>query len=965
MDLTTRRLAMKHSAFFYYLTGTALLLLCTGYTQAAIFNIADGDVTGLKNAINTANGNQQDDTINLATNGTYTLTTVDNTAFGPTGLPVLTDDSSNGTGPAHSLTINGNGATLQRSTAGGTPDFRILSVYNRFGGTITVNGLVIANGRATGTGQSALGGGILSSVSVAVQNCTLTGNYASQDGSAIYSGGSAEVLTIDNSTIANTPSFGGAAILNYGTVRINNSTLANNAGTAISSRETGNTFVTNCTFLEPQGAAIRLTAGAAATVAGTIFKSFYSFFIPQGDTGSVTSQGYNLSSNNGNGFLTNTGDQISTDPMLDPAGLQNNGGPTQTISLTNGSPAIDKGKSFGLTTDQRGKPRPLDGASIPNASGGDGSDIGAVEFEASQVNQTLIVNTTADHDDGTCGVVDCSLREAISAANAASGANTITFSSAVIGTITLGGSGELDVTDSTTIIGPGARVLAISGSSASRVFSFAANTTNAVSGLTIRDGVVPSILPGQSAAGAGIFNQGTLTLTDCTLSGNRVQGGGAILVGSGGSGNGGALYNSGVLTLSRCTLSGNSAGGGNGVNAGFRSGAGGGGGGNGGAIFNDTSGTLTLANCTFANNTGGGGTGGNGGGSFPAGGSGGPGRGGICNLGAISVTACTFNGNSGTGGNGGSGSPNGTPGRGSGGLTNSGGTAVVGDTISAGNTGNNGGGPDVDGGFNSGGYNLIGNASGSTGFSNGVNHDQIGANANLGPLQNYGGATDTMALLSGSLAINAGDPNAPAQDQRYYLRNGVPDIGAFESGNGVAPVSVGSRKTHGSAGSFNVSLPLTGPIGIECRTGGATNDHQLVLTFPVPVTVNNNPQAQITSGTGQVGSGGVSNGGQVSINGPTVTVPLTGVTNAQRITITLFNVSDGVNSNSALALPMGILLGDVNSTARTDAGDVTAVRNKTVTIPDQTTCRFDVNASGRIDAGDVTATRNATVTVLP
>ena len=62
---------------------------------------------------------------------------------------------------------------------------------------------------------------------------------------------------------------------------------------------------------------------------------------------------------------------------------------------------------------------------------------------------------------------------------------------------------------------------------------------------------------------------------------------------------------------------------------------------------------------------------------------------------------------------------------------------------------------------------------------------------------------------------------------------------------------------------------------------------------------------------------------------------------------------------------MGILLGDVNSTARTDAGDVTAVRNKTISIPDQSTFRFDVNVSNRIDAGDVTATRNATVTVLP
>ena len=64
--------------------------------------------------------------------------------------------------------------------------------------------------------------------------------------------------------------------------------------------------------------------------------------------------------------------------MLGP--LQDNGGPTWTHAPLSGSPAIDQGKSFGLTTDQRGQPRPFDIASIANASGGDGSDIGAFEL---------------------------------------------------------------------------------------------------------------------------------------------------------------------------------------------------------------------------------------------------------------------------------------------------------------------------------------------------------------------------------------------------------------------------------------------------------------------------------------------------------------------------------------------------------------------------------------------------------
>jgi hypothetical protein len=181
------------------------------------------------------------------------------------------------------------------------------------------------------------------------------------------------------------------------------------------------------------------------------------------------------------------------------------------------------------------------------------------------------------------------------------------------------------------------------------------------------------------------------------------------------------------------------------------------------------------------------------------------------------------------------------------------------------------------------------------------------------------------------------------------------------------PVSAASRKSHIGVGDFNIDLPLVplaGNIGIECRSDSATNDYQLVITFAAPVTVNGNPQAQVTSGVGQVGTGGVSNGGVVNVNGSVVTVPLTGVANAQRMALTLFGVNDGTNLGDVV-IPIGMLLGDVNATRRADSGDVTAVRTHAVAVPDQQTFRFDVNASGRIDAGDVTTTRNATITVLP
>ena len=106
-------------------------------------------------------------------------------------------------------------------------------------------------------------------------------------------------------------------------------------------------------------------------------------------------------------MLTGPSEQLNTDPQLDALGLQNNGGPTQTIALTSNSPALDKGKSFGVTVDQREQTRPFDNPLVSNAPGGDGSDIGAYEaIDAVQAGPSLTVQNYADHDDGTCGGSD-------------------------------------------------------------------------------------------------------------------------------------------------------------------------------------------------------------------------------------------------------------------------------------------------------------------------------------------------------------------------------------------------------------------------------------------------------------------------------------------------------------------------------------------------------------------------------
>ena len=102
--------------------------------------------------------------------------------------------------------------------------------------------------------------------------------------------------------------------------------------------------------------------------------------------GDYTSHGYNLvGMADGSTGLTNrlNADQVGSsasliDPFLGP--LQMNGGPTPTHALLPGSPAIDQGNCFGVHQDQRGQHRPCDDGSVPNAPGGDGSDIGAFEL---------------------------------------------------------------------------------------------------------------------------------------------------------------------------------------------------------------------------------------------------------------------------------------------------------------------------------------------------------------------------------------------------------------------------------------------------------------------------------------------------------------------------------------------------------------------------------------------------------
>ena len=328
----------------------------------------------------------------------------------------------------------------------------------------------------------------------------------------------------------------------------------------------------------------------------------------------------------------------------------------------------------------------------------------------------------------------------------ANSGDMITFS--VAGTITLT-QGVLELSRDVMISGPGAANLAISGNSASTVFQIDPNVIGAISGVTIENGNCNTF----GCSGGAIYNDhGTLTVTNSTFSGN-----------SAGYEGGGIFQYGGTLTVTNSTFSGNSAYGG-------------------GAILFDR-GTLTVTNSTFSGNSGRYG-------------------GGIDNAsGTVVVTNSTFSGNSAGYG---------------GGIVNDSGILTVKNTLLANSS--SGGNCYTDGSntFTSAGYNLSDDTSCSSYFTQtGDINNTSGTNNNfagLDPegLQNNGGPTQTIALLSSSGAVDSGsctdvNGNTIISDQR-----GVPrpqgnscDIGAYESINSCVQPPSGAVAWWAAEGDVN------------------------------------------------------------------------------------------------------------------------------------------------------------------
>ncbi len=482
---------MRHVLAFLLLV---LLSLFVATTPAHADTVTDCTETALRNAV-LAGG-----TVTFAADCTITLSAT---------LEIVKDVTVDGSG--HSVTIRGNdtvrvfyvnsGVTLNvtRLTITGGKASEGGGIYN--GGTLTVTNSTFSGNTATfGGGIVNKGGGTLT-----VTNSTFSDNSAATDGGGIDN--REGTLALSYSTFSHNSASHGGGVHNMDNAEVRNSTFSGNSASADGGgikHYSGTLTVSNSTFA---GNSAVNHGGGIYTSYSTTFKNTIVANSPSGkncfggftdeSSGNLTTDDTCPAATNGN-------------PQLGP--LQDNGGPTQTMALGVLSAAIDAALDTNCAAaDQRGIKRPQ----------GAKCDIGAYEVAPS-----LVVSEC----------VEAELRLAVAAVEPG---GTVTF--ACSGTIPL--TSQITIDHDKTIDGSGQSVI-LSGKSGDqrvRVLYVNPGVTLNLNRLTIADGSA-------DYGGGGIYNAGTLSLTNSTFSGNRsnVQGGG--------------IYNTGgTVTMSNCTFSGNTA----------------------------------------------------------------------------------------------------------------------------------------------------------------------------------------------------------------------------------------------------------------------------------------------------------------------------------------------------------------------------------------------------------------------
>ncbi|MEM9155165.1 MAG: choice-of-anchor Q domain-containing protein, partial [Cyanobacteria bacterium P01_F01_bin.33] len=891
----------------------------------------------LREAVIASNTNADaSDVIELGA-GTFTLT-----------IPGADEDDA-ATGDldiAGNVTIQGAGADATVIDANDID--RVLEVLET--GTLTLEGVTITGGRINSNDR---GGGILNDGgTLTVSNSAISGNNKPESGSfyvygiggGIYNDGG--TLTVSNSTVSDNSAGFGGGINNSaeGTLKVNNSTISRNGssgysggggiandGTASISNSTisgngspgdgggifnrGTVNISNSTI--SGNSTIEDVGGIAnfgtTTLVSTIVGDNSGYYSP-GDLSSSLSGTINAS----NSLIENDADQINgidvnniigVSPQLDLAGLQDNGGPTQTVALLPTSPAVDAGSNpDGLIADQRGELRIVDG----DGDGTSAIDIGAFELPTPPPPppiSTLTVNSTADNLTAGDGLV--TLREAIIAANAdtvtdlgETGA-AATFIQLPVGTFAfalngdgedLAATGDLDITSDVTIQGAGADVTIVDANELDRVFQVLETGKLTLEGVTVTGGQVES-------RGGGIFNDGgSLTVKNSVISGN--SSGSGIFNNSSSSGlasltvtdsiisgnDGGGIFNRGTVSVANSTISGNSTniGGGGIHNGGTASIAASTISGNtariGGGVYND--GLINIADSITSNNT-----------AALSGG-------GIYNeVGTANIIGSTISGNFASYGGGvynryysystfetisikDSTISDNSASNDGGGIFNYSTIAVENSTISGNFAGSNGGGffnaylssieSTIIGNNTASQYSNLRNSDGTVDVSNsliesdadqitGINVDNIASvDPQLDPagLQNNGGPTQTIALLPTSPAIDTGsNPDDLSTDQRGIPRSidgnadgtATPDIGAFEffPENQVQLDESGNLSISGSASKDTLTLT---EVGVNLQVANAKR----------PLLAGN---------------------GTTQLTSRTVTIPLTSITGSLSVTV--------------------------------------------------------------------------------
>jgi len=295
-----------------------------------------GNSTGIFNfgPLTVSNCVVSDNSQGIANNGHLTVLN-SNVSDNGLGISLTASELAVVTATIRSSTVSGNsGGGVVTSTGvfcGCGVDVTItncsISGNSSYGGIHAEGGPNLAITDSTISGNSAndgqgRGGGIHAENGLRVENSTISGNSAATIGGGIY----AHFTQIVNSTISGNSAgtSGGGIYEAHSSLHVTNSTITGNSA--------------------PSGGGIYNTQGIPADrlqISNTILSAGASGENIFNDGGTVISDGYNLSSDDGGGYLTGPGDQVETDPLLSP--LQDNGGPTFTHALLPGSPAIDAG----------------------------------------------------------------------------------------------------------------------------------------------------------------------------------------------------------------------------------------------------------------------------------------------------------------------------------------------------------------------------------------------------------------------------------------------------------------------------------------------------------------------------------------------------------------------------------------------------------------------------------------------